>query len=205
MMDESYIRARILFDGASNTFYSKDAALILVMKLKKDIFTYYHSMNVALLTMEFSKHLDTGIPESLAYFAGLFHDIGKIDIESRILNKTGALSLEEYSRIKAHTEYGPTILSRYSASEELLLSARLHHEKCSGKGYPEGLKGREIPEIARIVNICDVYDALVSDRPYRKAYAGDKAVRIMQDACEDFDEEYLAGFIDFLNRRERPA
>jgi putative two-component system response regulator len=116
------------------------------------------------------------------------HDVGKIAIKDGILNKPGKLTPEEFEEIKKHTTFGGTVIDKIkeSTSEQAFLEyakvfALTHHEKWDGTGYPYGLKGEEIPLLGRIMAIADVYDALVSDRPYKKAFSHEEAVQIIMD------------------------
>lgn len=174
----------------------------LIDQLKLDHVTYVHSLNVARHTTELIKRLRPDIPVETAYYSGLFHDIGKISIDSGILNKPDSLSEEELSIMKAHSERGYDILSRYELPDEILVSAKYHHEKFNGSGYPYGLTGDEIPSIVRVVSMCDIYDALTSDRPYRKAYNKKEALNIMREMHLDFDQNYLEEFINYMNERD---
>ena len=97
---------------------------------------------------------------------GLLHDIGKIGVSEEIINKTTRLTNEEFSQIKTHTLTGWSILHQISAMPELAIGARSHHEKFNGTGYPDGLKGTDIPEAARIICVADCYDAMTSTRTY---------------------------------------
>lgn len=103
----------------------------------------------------------------------LLHDVGKIGVDDAILRKPGRLTDKEFSDIKNHTVIGSQILSRISSMPELQYGALYHHERWDGKGYPRGLKGEEIPEAARIIAVADAYDAMTSNRSYRKALTQD--------------------------------
>ena len=103
------------------------------------------------------------------YIIALLHDVGKIGVPRSIINKTSKLTDEEYEIIKSHTTMGYQILSKITEQPTLNIGAHYHHERYDGKGYPEGLKGEEIPEIARIIGVADAYDAMSSKRSYRDA------------------------------------
>jgi putative two-component system response regulator len=114
------------------------------------------------------------------------HDVGKIAVKDSILQKTSKLTDEEFEEIKKHTTFGKEVIERIKrkTSERAFLEhagifAASHHEKWDGTGYPEGLKGKEIPLQGRLMAIADVYDALVSDRPYKRAFAHEEAVDII--------------------------
>ena len=102
------------------------------------------------------------------HLQALLHDVGKIGVPDGIINKEGKLTDDEYEKVKAHTTKGYEILSRITSHPEFAQIARLHHEKYDGKGYPDGLSGEQIPEVARIIAVADAYDAMTSKRSYRK-------------------------------------
>jgi len=141
--------------------------------------------------------------ESLVSSARL-HDVGKISISDTILNKPGRLTEDEYETMKAHTEEGERIIDQIvSRTEdvEFLRNARMfvgyHHERWDGRGYPYGLKGTDIPLQGRIMAIVDVYDALVSERPYKKPFSDEEALRlIMDESGKQFDPLILKVFLD---------
>ena len=103
------------------------------------------------------------------FYAAMLHDVGKIGIPGEIINKPGRLTDEEFDIIKSHTVKGAKILESISEMPGLSVGARWHHERYDGKGYPNGLKGEDIPETARIICVADCYDAMSSNRSYRKA------------------------------------
>ena len=134
----------------------------------KDKYTHGHSTRVAEYARKIAEK--AGKSEKFCeeiYFAGLLHDVGKIGIQDAIINKEGKLTDEEFSIIKKHPVIGKQILSSISKSPYLSVAANFHHEKYNGRGYPEGLKGEDIPEIARIIAVADAYDAMTSKRSYR--------------------------------------
>ena len=101
------------------------------------------------------------------YFIALLNDIGKIGIPDEIINKKDGLTAEEYDVVKLHPEIGYKILKNITAMPDLEVGVRWHHERMDGKGYPDGLRGDEIPEYARIISVADAYDAMTSNRSYR--------------------------------------
>jgi len=127
------------------------------------------------------------------------HDIGKIGIPDNILLKPGKLDPEEWEVMKTHTTIGHEILSD-SQSKYMHIGAIIalhHHERYDGKGYPSQLKGEEIPLIARVVSVADIYDALVSERPYKKAWSNEDACRyIEQSAGTQLDPRCVQAFFD---------
>ena len=140
----------------------------------KDIYTKGHSTRVAEYSVILAKRLgwDEERIDSVRYKA-LLHDVGKIGIPDRVLNKADRLSDEEFEIIKSHTIIGSDILQGVSSLSEMYVVARNHHERYDGKGYPDKKSGEDIPEEARLVGIVDAYDAMSSDRAYRKALSGD--------------------------------
>ena len=135
----------------------------------KNLYLKGHSKRVAEYSREVAGRMGMSEDDCQAvYFAGLLHDIGKIGIPNSILDKQQKLTDEEYDVIKRHCSLGSEILKSMSAVPELAQVARWHHERYDGSGYPDGLKGEEIPIFDRIISVCDTYDAMSSERSYRK-------------------------------------
>ena len=150
----------------------------------KDSYTQGHSSRVAKYTKMLAEEL--GYDEDTVekyYNIALMHDIGKIAIPDSVLNKPGKLTDEEYNIIKSHTERGYDVLKSISLMPEIVVGAEAHHERPDGNGYPNGLKDGEIPRVAQIIAVADTFDAMYSDRPYRKRMNFDKAVSIIKDAA----------------------
>ncbi|NLG05849.1 MAG: response regulator [Clostridia bacterium] len=135
----------------------------------KDVYTRQHSMRVAKYSREIAKRLswDEDAIDQL-YNLALLHDIGKIGIPDAILNKPGRLTDEEFTIMKTHTKMGADILKDITMIKDVAKGALYHHERYDGRGYMQGLVGEDIPIVARIVGIADAYDAMTSDRAYRK-------------------------------------
>lgn len=143
----------------------------------------------------------------LITLASSLHDIGKIGIDEKILNKPGRLTTEEFEKMKRHTVIGEEILKSlgFYQNEQLVRIAReicrWHHERYDGRGYPDGLKGEEIPISAQVVSLADVYDALVSDRVYKKAYSHEKAIQmILNGECGVFNPLLLECLLDIEDK-----
>jgi HD-GYP domain-containing protein (c-di-GMP phosphodiesterase class II) len=135
----------------------------------KDPYTSGHSERVARIAVRLAEELGMPAPKrSDLYLAGLLHDVGKIGIDDVVLKKTGPLTPEEYRRIQAHVEIGVTILKDLKKLHHILPGVRHHHESMDGTGYPDKLSGEEIPLEARILAVADSFDAMSSNRPYRK-------------------------------------
>jgi putative two-component system response regulator len=132
-------------------------------------------------------------------FGGLLHDIGKIGVDDAILRKNGQLSDAEYEQIKQHPEYGARIIAPMRFASEVGPIILGHHERWDGKGYPHGLTGEEIPIGARIVSIVDAYDAMRTDRPYRKALDMEETLRRLRAGSGEYwDPQLLAVFIELV-------
>jgi len=167
----------------------------------KDPYTNGHSVRVA----DYSKAIaeKAGKSEDACesiYYAALLHDVGKIGVSKAILSKPGRLTDAEFDQIKQHTIMGSQILSNISLIPWLSIGARYHHERYNGRGYPEGLKGEEIPEIGRIIAVADAYDAMTSNRSYRNAIP-QHIVReeLVKGSGTQFDPEFARIMIHMLD------
>ena len=162
-----------------------------------DDYTYAHSVNVAV----YCGVIGMGMSEvELGHLvtAALLHDLGKLQIPDEILNKPGRLTQEEYLIMKSHATLSYQIISeRWDISAHIKEAVLHHHENVDGSGYPDGLKGEEIPIAAQVVSIVDVYDALTSPRVYKKAYSHEKAMEmILTGECGVFQPLLLDCFCD---------
>ena len=148
----------------------------------KDTYTNGHSTRVANYTAMLAREL--GYDEDTVekyYRIALLHDVGKIGVPPEVLNKPGKLTDEEFETIKSHTSKGYDALKEISIMPELAVGAQAHHERPDGKGYPNHLKGDEIPRVAQIIAVADCFDAMYSNRPYRNRMNFEKAVSIIQE------------------------
>lgn len=140
----------------------------------KDRYTNGHSVRVAEYSREIAKRMNKSEKEQdNIYYAGLLHDVGKIRVPASVINKPGKLTDEEYEKIKIHPITSYHILKEIYDDKTIAYGAKFHHERYDGKGYPNGLTGNNIPEIARIISVADTYDAMASNRSYRKALPQD--------------------------------
>lgn len=167
----------------------------------KDAYTHGHSARVAMYSTQIAK--EAGLSEAeceQVYFAALLHDVGKIGVPSAVINKPGRLTDEEFKMIKQHPVTGNQILSSIQQSPYLSIGAHYHHERYDGRGYPEGLKGTDIPTIARIIGVADAYDAMTSKRSYRDPIP-QQTVReeIVKGIGTQFDPEYAKIMIHLID------
>jgi len=132
--------------------------------------------------------------------AGLLHDLGKVRIDSKILLKEGKLDLSEYEAIKLHTVEGEKIMQRHNVSGLVKLTARSHHERIDGSGYPDGLRWAEIHPFARITAVSDVYDALTSQRVYKDELSAVQALKIILKDSHQFDPDALNALVQISTR-----
>jgi putative nucleotidyltransferase with HDIG domain len=143
----------------------------------KDKYTLGHSERVSKYATDIAKKLN--LPDEQikdVKIAGMLHDIGKIGIADEILNKPARLSKDEFEEMKRHPSIGTWILNNLNLSENTINAINYHHERFDGKGYPLGLKGKELSLSTQIVSLSDAYDAMTSDRPYRKAMSHREAI-----------------------------
>ena len=167
----------------------------------KDKYTNGHSRRVAEYSEKIARAAGKTDEEcEKVYFAALLHDVGKIGVPLEILQKTKRLSDEEFEQIKKHPVVGGNILSSIHVSPWLSIGAKYHHEKYNGKGYPEGKKGNDIPEIARIIAVADAYDAMTSNRSYRDAIP-QHIVReeLVKGSGTQFDPEFAKIMIHMID------
>jgi hypothetical protein len=166
----------------------------------RDTLTYEHSERLVNLTRRLARSLGL-IQERTeeVVLAARVHDLGKIGISNDILHKQGRLTEEERRIIEEHPVIGAEILSSYSGFRESLAFVRHHHERWDGQGYPDGLRGEDIPLGARIITVADSFDAMTSDRPYRKGMSVEDAVERLKDGMgSQFDPTVTAKFIQML-------
>jgi len=178
--------------GANMSFAT---ALVATLDAR-DRYTAGHSAAVAVYASDIATRM--GLPEheqKLAHLCGLVHDIGKIGLPPGLLEKPGALSLEERRQMEQHSTIGERILRNVDDYSEIAAIVRHHHERVDGNGYPDGLVGEEIPLLARIIAVADAYNAMTSDRPYRDAMPSRVArLRLAQAVESQFDTAVVAAF-----------
>jgi putative two-component system response regulator len=182
-------------DSAEHVIYSLAAAVEA-----KDPFTEAHTQRVAESARTVGARLGLGAEDLDAlYRGGLIHDIGKIGIPDAILLKRGPLDADEEITMRTHTLIGETIVAPLRSATRLLPIVRNHHERFDGAGYPDRLAGAAIPAVARIVAVCDAFDALVNDRPYRRKLSLDDAIATLRSGRgRQWDPEVVDAFLGVL-------
>lgn len=167
-----------------------------------DPYTAGHSRRVAKYSKLIAEKLgysDNDLEE--IYCAGLIHDVGKLGIDNQIINKKGKLSDEEYQEIKKHPIMGYEILKKISIRGNFAYGAKWHHERIDGRGYPDGLKGEDIPEIAKIISVADAYDAMTSKRAYRDTMSQDKVrEQLVSGRGSQFDDRIADIMISLIDK-----
>jgi putative nucleotidyltransferase with HDIG domain len=177
----------------------------------RDVYTLGHSRRVSEYAIRLARRI--GVPESeleTLRVGGLLHDVGKIGVPDAVLRKPGRLSSEEFELIKEHPTIGRRIVEHVDGFSEYLPIIELHHENFDGSGYPSGLTGPETPLLARLVHVVDAYDAMTSDRPYRRGMTHEQAAEILREnAGSQFDPEMVVAFLELgpsvLIARDAPA
>ncbi|GAU79638.1 HD domain-containing phosphohydrolase [Fusibacter sp. 3D3] len=195
---EDYLNKRKLTEGPS--VRGKAIYAIVNTLHEKNKREEQHSKRVSELSYELGRALKLSDRETNELKTiGLLHDVGKIAIDEKILNKEGHLTPEEYSEMQKHPEIGYRILSTVNEMSEIAEHVLAHHESYDGKGYPKGLKGEEIPYLARIITVADAFDAMTSDRTYRKAMTYEEAYEeLRRVAGIQFDPSIVETFIEYL-------
>ena len=205
------IRTSDLVDQQRSLFLSTVKSLVSAIDAK-DEYTRHHSTRVTELTLKIARNMSFSEKEiGDLELAALLHDVGKIAVPENILNKPGKLTDQEYALIKEHPARGESILSPVIELKDITPIVRAHHEHYDGTGYPDGLKGREIPLGARIMAVADAYDSITSERPYRKAVSHRFAMKeIIRCSGVQFDPEVVEHFLEISGslaqeQDQRPA
>jgi putative nucleotidyltransferase with HDIG domain len=178
-----------------------DAMMWLSRLRSKDEYTSEHSLNVGLLAITFGRHLGASEEDlNKLGIAGMLHDIGKMQTPNDILLKESSLSDEEFRLMKMHAQFGRDILMAHrNVYHGAIDVAYSHHENLDGTGYPRGIKSNGITDFTRIVSVCDVYDAITSDRPYKRGASSLNALKIIQDQSgKKFDMKLAQEFVECI-------
>ena len=189
-------------DNAEDVLFSMARAIEA-----KDVYTQGHVERVSNLAVELGAYLGLGEEEQDSLRkGGILHDIGKIGVPDNILNKNGPLTVEERMVIRMHPEQGARICEKLKSIRGAIPIIRHHHEKMDGSGYPDHLTGNEIPLLARILTIVDIYDALTTTRSYRKCLPHEMAMELLWEETNKgwWDKEIVAQFAKMLSEK-RPT
>lgn len=192
----------VVRDVVSDILASPDAALWLTQLKNRDDYTCLHSLNVCMMTIAFCRHLGYDSQSDLEQIGmgALLHDVGKALIPSEILNKPDQLTPEELRLVRRHPEDGYELMrQRARLPDPAMAIIRHHHERLNGHGYPDGLAGAELDTPVLAAAICDVYDAITSDRSYHSAIAADEALRVLQrNADHSLGRDSVDQFVNFI-------
>ena len=176
-----------------------------VRLMEHDYYTYTHSLHVAIFAVALARACGIDAPDVLASIGrgALMHDCGKVKLPAHVINKPGRLDREEWELMMTHPTHGRDILREAGWNDPVASEVcHCHHERLDGTGYPRGLVGRAIPEAARIAAICDAYDAMTSDRSYKRAMRGAVALACLRrDERTGYDQAILEQFIPLLATR----
>jgi len=190
-----------LYLDMRETHISTLAALASALDAK-DPYTHGHSYRVSRYALLIGEEM--GLPDAQLQaleYAALLHDLGKIGIDGEIIAKPGKLTPEEFEVMKTHPVKGAKIIERLRFLEEAAEIVKYHHERVDGKGYPDGLSGEKIPMMARILHVCDTYDAMTSSRPYREALSVDRALEeFAKCRGTQFDEKVVDALLSLHAR-----
>ncbi|MCL4236418.1 MAG: HD domain-containing protein, partial [Deltaproteobacteria bacterium] len=195
------IERAALYDTIQTNLVSTLTSLVRTLEAK-DPYTRFHSDRVTNLAMMVGREMGaTQADLEVLRFAGLLHDIGKIGVSDAILQKKGSLTPEEFEAIKAHPIIGERILEPLGMLPDERAIIRHHHERWDGRGYPDGLAGKDIPFLARVLTLADSYDAMTSDRVYRLGLSHDVALgEVVRYAGRQFDPNVVAAFESLCRR-----
>ena len=193
--------ATSITDDLMDAIFKNNAVAIDISALKtSDEYTFKHSVDVATIAMIVGKSL--GLSKNEIYeigVAGLLHDVGKTKVPDEILNKPGKLDDDEFTIMKNHSLYGYRMIEH---NEDLSLQVKLavlqHHEKINGSGYPIGAVKEQISPFAKILSVSDIYDALVTDRPYKAAFSQRDAVEMIMSMTSELDINVMQGFLESM-------
>lgn len=198
---KSLLRIKQLYDELEDST-AVIAAMILALEAK-DEYTRGHSERVSKLAVQLGKKV--GLDDKTLKIlerAGLLHDIGKIGMSETILHKQGKLTDDEIAQIKLHPALGYKILQPLKSMAPLLQIVRSYHERCDGKGYPDGLTRDQIPVEARVLAVADAYDSITSTRPYRQGVAPEEGLKRLasQVGTGQFDDDIVQSFIELMTQ-----
>lgn len=192
-----------LVQELEETFFQTAESLADAIE-KRDPYTVGHTKRVTLYSLAIGRYLQLNpLEKRWLRIASVLHDIGKISIGDEILKKPDRLSPEEFDAIKRHSSMGAEIIEHIRQLKEVVPGVKYHHEHIDGGGYPNGLRGKDIPIIAKIVAVADAYDAMTTDRPYRKALEKEAAIEeLRKSSGTQLDKDVVEAFIQVYQKGE---
>jgi len=195
-------RSRALVENAINFVFTQEAAVESLLKVTAvDYYTYTHCVNVFVFSIAFARRLGLEGSQMMEFANGaLLHDIGKCLIPTAVLNRSGKLSAEEWEQMKHHPIHGYNLLRGHGLKDGIILDVtRHHHEKLTGKGYPDNLPADEISMFARMSTISDIFDALTTRRSYKAAMPSFDALQLMKgEMANDLDRNLFETFVETM-------
>lgn len=192
-----------LYHELEETFFQTAESLADAIE-KRDPYTGGHTKRVTLYSLAIARYLQLNpLEKKWLRIASVLHDIGKIKIDDEILKKPERLSPEEFDAIKRHSDMGAEIIEHIQQLKEIVPGVKYHHEHINGGGYPSGLRGEDIPVIAKIVAVADAYDAMTTDRPYRKALEKEAAIEELRKCSgTQLDKNVVEAFVRVYQKGE---
>ena len=190
-------------DDPDRSVEARVESLAAALELR-DCYTGQHSEEVVALARAVGERLQLSSPSLVELeFAARLHDVGKLAVPDSILQKPGPLDTREWKVMRRHPRAASEMLAGIPGLEAVALVARFHHERWDGDGYPDGLEGERIPLASRVISVCDAYDAMTSDRPYRPALSRDAALRELREgAGSQFDPWIVESLIEVLEEQQ---
>jgi len=201
---QSYLQGEVATKTSEMEMLSLQAMTTLAQTIDaKDAYTKGHSIRVARYSKKLAKKLGlSAADQDTVYFMGLLHDIGKIGVPDTIINKPQKLTEEEFALVKKHPEIGYDILKNFKGIANIEQGARWHHEKMDGSGYPDGIKGDEIPYLVRLISVADSYDAMTSKRSYRDVLPIDYILQELENGKgSQFDSDVAEAMIQLIKQK----
>jgi len=199
-------KSQDIVDGFVNLILQEESTIESIIQIAAhDYYTHTHSINVSVYTLSLAKFI--GLKDKDLADIGMssmLHDLGKSKVDWEIINKNGKLTEDEFMQMKKHPEAGYDIALSMGITDKRILSGiRSHHEKLDGNGYPDGLKDKQISLFARIIAVCDVFDALTTKRSYKDAMSSFTAIKIMKDQMsEHLDVRIINGLVQMVGAKK---
>jgi len=199
-------KSQNIVDGFVNLVLQDEATIASIMQIAAhDYYTHTHSINVSVYTLSLAKFIGLGDKdlEDIGMSA-MLHDLGKSKVDWDIINKNGKLTDDEFNQMKKHPASGYEIAVKMGIKDKRILSGiRSHHEKLDGGGYPDGLRDKQISLFARIIAVCDVFDALTTKRSYKDAMSSFAAISIMKNQMgEHLDKRLIGGLVQMVGAKK---